>query len=162
MNKSKETLLKAVEKGYKIINGVIYNPKGRVLSPISNRHGYLYFKAVGYIVFIHRLVAYQKYGDRIFEDGIEVRHRDNDKINNIDENILIGTHSQNMMDLPEKQRIKQAQYAANLQRKYTDEEEDEIRKYHEGKTYEQTMKKFGISSTGSLYYILNRRVDSGE
>jgi len=55
-------------------------------------------------VYVHRLVAYSKFGEAMFAPGIEVRHEDNDRYNNRPDNILIGTAYDNAMDIPEETR----------------------------------------------------------
>lgn len=47
---------------------------------------------------VHRLQAYQKYKGKVFQEGIVVRHRDDNSLNNCKKNILIGTQAQNMKD----------------------------------------------------------------
>ncbi|MCM3130078.1 HNH endonuclease [Paenibacillus provencensis] len=50
-------------------------------------------------VFVHRLVAYLKFGRKeLFKDGIVVRHLDDIKHNNSWINIDIGTHEDNRRD----------------------------------------------------------------
>lgn len=41
---------------------------------------------------IHRLQAYQKFGDKIYEDGIVVRYLNGDRYDNSYDNIGIGTY----------------------------------------------------------------------
>lgn len=47
---------------------------------------------------LHRLQAYQKFGESLYEPGIEVRHLNNCGADNCIENIGIGTHSENLSD----------------------------------------------------------------
>ena len=101
---------------------------------------------------VHRLQAYQKYGDKIFNKGIVVRHFDGNKLNNSWDNILIGTSSDNMMDIPEQIRIKKAKYASSFMTKYNHTEV--VKFYNSCKSYKKTMEKFNISSKGTLNYIL--------
>ena len=95
-----KTLVSAYEKGYRIINGEPYDPSGKLLKVIK-KNSYNWFsirtgmrnnKFRNYVA-IHRLIAYQKYGDKIFGEGIQVRHLDGNPSNNLDENIIIGTQS---------------------------------------------------------------------
>lgn len=152
LSKKNRALVEAYNRGYRIINGKLYNPKGEKLIGNNPKNGYKSFsinKTFSKVNF-HKLVAYQKYGSKIFEADVEVRHIDNDKLNNNEENIKIGTHQENMMDIPKKQRIENA---GNQSRKYNYEEVREY--YNQTKSYKNTMKKFGISSKGTLNYILN-------
>lgn len=153
-----EYLLLAYKKGYRIVNGQIYYCG----SPVKA----LYRKTTGYYAFsfrdlegtvrwvrVHRLVAYQKYGDKMLADGVVVRHKDNNKINNLEENILIGTQGENMMDNPPENRLKYAINAANYVKKHN--HADIIKMRESGKSYGQIMAATGISSKGTISYILN-------
>lgn len=155
LSKSNGRVLDAYNRGYRVINEIVYSPyreEPRVLQ-ISNT-GYYVFNVSRDPVPVHRLVAYQKYGNTIFEPGIEVRHRDSNKLNNQEDNILIGSHVDNMQDKSPKLRLKSSIAAATGIRRFTDFEIEEIRKFHKG-SYKETMKTFDISSKGSLHYILN-------
>lgn len=145
----------AISKGYTITqDGDILSPYGKIEGCAYK--GYKTFKlSIGgrkYInIRVHRLQAYQKYGEKIYEKGIEVRHLDNISTNNSWGNIAIGTHSENMMDNPKEMRVKNAQ-KANLKH-----DKIAIREFHQiDKSYKKTMEKFNISSKGTLSDILNR------
>lgn len=159
--KSSDVLREAVAKGYSVDNdgNVWFNNKVRKL--ILNSTGYfeIAIRCKGEKnpkpVPVHRLQAYQKFGEKIFEPCIVVRHLDGNPQNNTYENIEIGTHQDNMMDIPKEKRIAHAKLAASYQIKY---DADEIKKYHtEVKSYAKTMKKFNITSKGTLNYILRKR-----
>lgn len=105
-------------------------------------------------VSVHRLVAYQKYGDKIYEEGIEVRHLDGNTLNFSEDNISIGTHSENMLDIPQEKR---KEFARNNV-KFSDMDVIAIKKYHStSQSYKDTMAAFNIVSKGTLWYILNKR-----
>ena len=144
-------------KGYRI------NKKGKAFGPAGNKkalntspNGYLKFTiSVGKTtkaVYVHRLQAYQKFGDKLSKKGIQVRHLDGNCKNNEYDNIDIGTASDNMMDIPQEVRVKKAKNA-NL--KYPHEE---IYQYYTSNncTYKDIMNKFGISSKGAVSYIINK------
>lgn len=156
MNKNKNAVISAYNKGYRVIGGNVISPYSnnfRVLS-IDTR-GYYRFTVkvdkISYGVQVHRLVAYQKYRDKIFEKGIQVRHLDGNPLNNLEDNIAIGTQSDNQMDIPKKQR---SINAGKRSRKHKHEEI--IYFYNKTKSYKETMKKFDLSSSGTLSYILNK------
>ncbi len=165
MSIGKEALLRAYEKGYRVVNGEVISPfSGNPLKLMVDTRGYLTFsiKRPGLYkvdnVLVHRLLAYQKYGDDLFKEGIEVRHKDNDKLNNSEENILIGNHEQNMHDIPKVDRKKYAINASSHLRKFTDDQMNQIRSYHHRtKSYKKTMEFFGITSKGTLHHILNNK-----
>ena len=153
MSKLNEQLVYAYEMGYRCIKNILTNPDGRILKGGIDKDGYKYFHPFkkGLNIKVHRLVAYQKYGDKLFEEEMEVRHFDNNKLNNSEDNIRIGTHQQNMMDIPKKQR---SINAGNHSRKYNPKE---VKAFHTG-SYKKTMEKFGITSKGTLHNILHRVV----
>lgn len=47
---------------------------------------------------VHQVIAFQKYGEVIFTEGVLCRHKDNDKLNFRQGNILIGTPKDNFRD----------------------------------------------------------------
>lgn len=150
----------AHDKGYVVVNGEVYSPyrveplKKLILS------GYFVFnikisKKTRHVS-VHRLVAYQKYGENIYRPGICVRHVDGNSLNNVNENILIGTHSENMMDKPKVERLKCSISAAKARRKFTDVQVDEIRKLNKlGYSYGMLMEMFDITSKGTMSHIIN-------
>jgi len=160
LSKSNEELLMAYNAGYRIEDGVIYNPKGKVLKGFIDNKGYNSFHATkdGPKVMVHRLVAYQKFGPEIFKHGLEVRHLDEDSENNEKDNIDIGTHSDNMMDQSEEARLATAINASNNIRKFTDDEMQMIRQDHKiMRSYRDVMALWDISSKGTLHHILNNK-----
>lgn len=66
---------------------------------------------------LHKFCAYLLYGDKAFEKGIVVRHKDGNTLNLSKDNILLGTHSQNNMDKPKHKRIYAAKCARAAQGK---------------------------------------------
>jgi hypothetical protein len=116
-------------------------------------------RAVG--VLVHRLAAYQKYGERLFGARMVVRHRDGDCRNNGLSNVLIGTHHDNAMDQPEEVRQSRAKVASKVgaaaQRKLSADEADKLRADRQaGATYKELMQKYGISKTGVSYIVHSR------
>ena len=152
-------------KGYRMNKaGEFFNPRGKIVKG-SLSQGYRRFKKriegnynkYKYIKF-SRFQAFLKFGDKIYEDGIVVRHLNGRRSDDSWDNIEIGTQSQNMLDRSPKERKAHAIKATKAMMKHKNV--NEIIKYHEknGKSYKKTMKKFKISSTGTLHYILNNRI----
>jgi len=142
--------------GYKVLNSVLFSPSGRRMKT-QNSKGYLMFTACfsgqkkG--ILLHRLIAYQKYGSDIYVDGVVVRHIDGNSLNNSPSNLILGSASDNMMDMPKDLRIKKALIATSHVRKYN---KDEVRIFHESSpSYKATMDRFGIKGKGHLYWILH-------
>lgn len=142
--------------------GYVVTEDGKLLNPKSIEIGY---NDSGYIMTsirvkgksrslkAHRLQAYQKYGDALYEKDVVTRHFNSDSTDNSWDNIVIGTHSDNMMDIPKQIRIKKALHATSFVRKYNKEE---VKNFHKiDKSYKKTMDKFEITSKGTLHYILN-------
>lgn len=115
MSKAKEAIRHAIAAGYQVDmdTGDVYGKAGQKLTGTIAVNGYIYvslfIKGVtdvrrGNQVASHQLIAYIKYGEAAFAKGIETRHYDGNRLNNIPSNILIGTKSDNMMDMPPEAR----------------------------------------------------------
>lgn len=159
LSKNNKALIEAYKKGYRVTKEGRVSYKSNVLRQSGK---YYYRFGVRCIidgvremvnVKVHRLQAYQKYGEIIFVTGVQVRHKNNIPKDNSWGNILIGTQSQNKMDLPKEERIRIATIAASHLKKYDNIEVIDF--YNKCKSYKETMKKFNISSKGTLHYILN-------
>lgn len=157
-----KALISAYKKGYRILkNGEVNSPYNKILTPIIHINGYVVFylryNKISKPVFYHKLQAYQKYGNKIFETDC-VRHLDGDKLNNSFNNINIGTLSENQMDRTKYDRTRCAKIASSSIIKYNSSEVENIKKYHkEVNSYKKTMERFNISSKGTLHFILNKR-----
>jgi len=81
-----ELEIEAKNRGYKILyNGNVVNKNGKSIGTHgSTNYIYFSFRVNKKIVkiYAHRLQAFQKYGDKIYENGIEVRHLDGNLLNN--------------------------------------------------------------------------------
>jgi len=166
MSSNIEGVIVAYNKGYRVVDGKVISPfTGKIRKVvIHERNGYkrARFNVAGrtsyhkFVVNVHQLAAYQKYGSMVFEEGIVVRHLDGNSLNNKDYNIDIGSHSDNAMDKFKKDRTEQAIIASTNIRKFSDIEMEAIRtSRNEGATYKDIMFEFDISSKGTLHYILN-------
>lgn len=97
----------AVAKNYRVTNGIVYGPTGPI-APAPDTKGYLRFnvhrEGKPQTCWVHRLVAFQKFGEAIHAPGIDVRHLDGNRQNNHDANIAIGSRSENLRDTPEAER----------------------------------------------------------
>lgn len=154
-----DKVIQAYKKGYRTTkDGNVIGVRGEILS-LDLSSGYKYFSMKDYFnkvrkIRVHRLVAYEKFGDKIFKENIEVRHLNNDRINNSWYNIDIGTASQNMNDRPKEVRYNHAK-KASLEAQIH-EHKDIIDYYNLCRSYKNTMNKFDISSKGTLHYIINK------
>jgi len=148
------------KRGYRIDkNGHAFNPKGEEVKG-KLKNGYLFFalrnaeqKRID--VRFSRLQAYQKYGDKLYQAGIVVRHLNNNKLDNSWDNIAIGTEHDNRMDNPPEDRLKYAINASLKANKYDKEFVDEIRQRHiEGWTYNKIREHYGLPKS-TISYIIN-------
>lgn len=151
----------AYDRGYRMDkDGLFFNPKGEVVGGFKH-DGYRKYKLRvpgDYNKYFHfklsRFQAYCKFGDKIYDKGIVVRHLNGIRNDDSWDNIEIGTQSENMMDCPKEDRVARA---INASRKIVKHNVKEIRDYYSKvKSYRKTMKKFNISSSGTLWYILHR------
>jgi len=99
----------AFHKGYHVgRDGVAHGILVDILSAPPNNRGYRCFAlhTGGRVipVKVHQLQAYQKFGQEMFQQGIQVRHLNGDKLDNSWDNIAIGTASENQMDIPAELR----------------------------------------------------------
>jgi len=146
------------DSGYRVNSaGEVVSPKGKIRKLYLSPEGYLTFSYSGLrravTLSVHRLCGFQKYGRAIFDPNLEIRHIDGVKQNNTSSNLVLGTHSQNMMDQPPGVRLARAKHASSFNIKYNHEA---IRKFHANgdRSYKDIMVEFGISSKGTVNYIL--------
>lgn len=154
LTKNKLNTIEAATKGYTITdNGDIISPRGRILHYTISKVGYKCFKIriSGKIetIFVHRLCAYKKYGYEALLCEC-IRHLDGDKLNNKPDNIVLGSSKDNQLDIPKKLRLSRC----NSIRKWNKTEIIDF--YNKVKSYKKTMKHFGITSKGTLWFLLNK------
>ena len=165
LSKEQQNIILAYNKGYRVDND------GNVW--LGNKQRQLYkswntTKTRAYFAFairneegkprpikVHKLQAYQKFGDKIFEPGIVVRHLNDDSFDNSYENIEIGSISTNMKDMPKEKRIELAKHASKSLIKYNAEQVKAF--YEKCKSYKETMEHFGIKSKSTLANIIKNR-----
>lgn len=157
MTKSQQGIIIAYIKGYTIDKdgNVFYNNKKRKL---YNYNNYLRFSIrhnkIHYYIKVHQFQAYQKFGDKIFESDIEVRHLNGNSLDNSYENIDIGTHQDNVLDMPQEIRIKKAKYASSFMQKYNHKEIYDY--YMTCQSYKKTMNHFKIPSKNTIHFIIKK------
>jgi hypothetical protein len=158
----KEVLLYVISIGYRVdIQGNLYKNDRLSRSRKIRKTGYKIFQTKidgkNIYAYIHRIQAYQKYGDKIFDPNLEVRHFDNNKLNNSHENIILGTHSENMFDVPIKIRMHTTRKGAAKKRRFSYEEAEEIRIEHsKGMSYKKLCAKYNVGKS-VISYIVNKK-----
>lgn len=156
--------IEARKLGYYVTrSGVLVNKTGQAISTKLKTDGYkqiMLRKTIGgkthhKALLVHRLQAYQKYGDLIYSPGVVVRHLDNNKENNSWDNIMIGTVHDNAMDNPPGQRKRMAANASmNSPKRYPKDKIKQIKcDLLSGMSYGEVMRKYGIKSKGTISYI---------
>lgn len=151
----------AYARGYRVAELTVLSPSGKTLHPWTGNTGYPWI-TIGKTekCSVHRLVAFQLWGEMIYERGIEVRHLDGNKLNFLPANLALGTHSQNQLDIPQPIRVRIATIAAAAVKKH---DHTAVRAfYQQTGSYTKTMDQFGLSSKGTLHFILNGRPKLGD
>jgi len=103
MSVKNQTLIGLKALGYKMSkNGSMLDPEGNICASYDvagyKRHTTKKVFGKPVSVSLHRFQAYLKFGDKIFEKGIQVRHLNNVKSDNSWDNLELGTPSQNFYD----------------------------------------------------------------
>lgn len=160
-----EKILEAVNQGYKVsLDGMVFSPsrktynKGHRSGPYGYMHISIYYNGYKKGVKVHRLQAYQKYGEAMFEPGIVVRHLNGNRLDNSWDNIAIGTTQDNMMDRTPEQRVQSASHGGRATRKLTWEQVENIRKdrIESGDSMKKLGLKYGVCAQ-AVCKILNGR-----
>ena len=154
----------AYDRGFRVDeSGTLLSRKGVALKVRTTKAGYyetnVRINNKLHHLPVHRLCAYQKFGDAMFETDC-VRHLDGNPRNNHPDNIAIGTISDNAHDIPKERRIAIAKHAVHCnKRTRSDEMARQIQEYYKQvRSFSKTKLKFGISSNGTLFSILKRVV----
>lgn len=161
LSKKDEALLFAYNKGYRIHeNGDILNPNKVKLRGTLHSNGYkrisIRIDGESRDFTAHRLAAYQKYGDSIFDNKIQVRHLDDNPVNNALANIAIGSASDNQMDKPKEVRVSAATKASKKANPRTPIQRIQI---YIDKLSGMSYKEIGLKnnvSKGTLSFMFNK------
>lgn len=150
----------AYDKGYRInVVGQVISPQGKIRKLKVGHAGYLIFNIADgqrrQPVLVHKLASHQWYGP--CPDGMEVRHVNGNKLNNSQENLIYGTHQENMLDIPPEIRYRSAKIGARVVRKLSQDEAEELRKDRDdGMNYKQLMNKYSLAKS-TVSYIVNKK-----
>lgn len=146
----------AVEKGYSVDKmGNVYSSNGVIKTQTIGDRLRFNIRVGTSIkrVKVHRLQAYQKFGDVIYKEGLVVRHLNGISTDNSWDNIGVGTQGDNICDIPEVNRIANASNP-----KYN---HDAIILDHKlGMSYARIMSKYGIKSKGTISFIVKKSISS--
>lgn len=104
-------------------------------------------------VFVHRLQAFQKYGEKLFKEDC-VRHLNGNKLENSYENIAIGSFKQNIDDIPLEVKAQQYLKVAHSQIKYPVPLRNKLRKlHHKGERICDLSRKFNMPYTAVRFIL---------
>lgn len=156
----------AYSLGYRISkDGIVYFGSAKVKTFLKSKDS-----NCGYLVFyvkqengklqrckVHRLQAFQKFGNALYNTDIMVRHLNGDKLDNSFRDILLGNNSQNQNDITPEKRLSRARNAAKyLPNRYDKDVILSIKRDREnGFSYSELMRKYDIKSKGTMSYICN-------
>ena len=159
MDNREEQVLK---RDYKILkDGTLLNPFGKTVGSISGK-GYLKIQVTLFDlkeqknkvkeVFLHRIQAFKKYGKQLYKEGVNVRHLDDNKLNNSYCNIAIGSSKDNYHDRGWEAINKLQIKATMASMKYTEEDIEKAKEYYKKSlNLKETARKFNIPHT-TLHY----------
>jgi hypothetical protein len=170
ISERKQAVKITYEKGYRVVNGNILNPKGKALGgSIKTSRGISYkafafrwpaklFKRKTSLIPFHFLVAYELFGDKLFEQGIHVRHLNGNSLDNSPENIVLGTPLENSLDrLPLDRKI-HALKTSWHNRKFSNERLSQIRIDKEaGMSYNKLSTKYNVNKS-TLSFLFNESI----
>ena len=160
MGNIKDILLIAKEKGYHVDgNGNVFSIKKKIALRKTKQNRYQFtirYYGERVTILVSKFIGYLKFGDEIFKEGVEIRHLDDNSLNDSWNNIGIGTHSENMFDIPKETRIKRAINASNYARRFNDSIVKEIiNDRNKGFTYLQLCEKYNTSKSTLSYFFNN-------
>ncbi len=162
-------IIEALEKGYYVDkHGNLFNPNNRKLKTniIKSKKQLRYAQfgikiksGVRLFIRVHRFIAYMKFGEKIFENGVVVRHLNNDPTDNSWDNIGIGSHTDNMRDKPKSVRTKAALIATSFCRKYKEDLLKDLFKdrFENNMTYLELYDKYSIGKS-TLSFLFNKSI----
>jgi hypothetical protein len=158
ISKQQRLIIEANKRGYYINpDGYAFNKQGKKLSLQKTNQNTPYlcigirFEGKVTRCFVHRLQAFQKYGELIFNEGIVVRHKNGISTDNSIQNILIGSQQDNCLDIPKENRILNASHP-----KYN--HFNIIQDRLKGFSYKDLMQKYNILSKGTISFIINKSI----
>ena len=156
-----QSLIKLVyDKGYRIKDNKCYNPKGKEINGCIKTHPVPYKQLSIKLgknarsIFFHSLLAYQLYGEEYFKEGIVARHLDGNSLNNSENNIVLGTMKDNILDIPSKRRSTKNKKSNVTAKKLKNGMKEEIIKdYKDGLSAKELYKKYD-TCLNTIYLII--------
>lgn len=150
-------------KGYRVVNGGVLNANGkprktRIRTRLRNGSAYSVEQFTvsdtegnSFPIPVHRLLAFQKFGEASLAEDIQVRHKNNNSLDNVEANILIGTGTDNALD---RTPLSRQEHAAKGRQTYTVEFIAGLRAAHQaGESYREIEQRTGVSRSMLSYYL---------
>jgi hypothetical protein len=167
MSIGNRTLEIAYTRGYLVDEyGNLFSPNGKQIKTSKDKDGYekysIRINGKKRSFTVHRLAGFQLFGLKVFRSDLEVRHLDGNPANNILENLALGTHLDNMRDVPKELRKRRSssgrKEAIKKIRKFNDAEIRSIRLFHNNYQYSMSelAEKYEVAKS-TISYIINRR-----
>lgn len=163
MSKTNQAVVEAYTRGYRVLeDGTVINPSGKELKCPEGSNGYKRFSisCLGGIrpIFVHKLQAYQKFGNLVFSTKSVVRHLNGNKLDNSFNNIEIGSSRDNYFDIPESKRVEAAKKTSASLKKLTLDQVNQIREeVKSGATHSSVANKYCISRS-FVTNIVNKKL----
>lgn len=136
---------------------VVTKSSGEVVRQSLGGRGYKVFtfgpKKDRHKCLVHRFSAWFKFGEKIYEPNIVCRHLDGNPLNNHQDNIALGTQSDNMMDRAPEARHAHAFATSRHAMKH---DHAAIIDFYKANGFNKTLIEFSISSKGTLSFIINK------
>jgi hypothetical protein len=108
-------------------------------------------------VSVHKLAAYQWFGEAALQADVHVRHLDGNPQNNSRENIALGSPRDNIMDRSPEERKTHARKANSSRRRLTDAQVRLIREFvADGAPAAEVARVYGLAKS-TVSYIVNRK-----
>jgi len=150
LSRYNQNVIWAFENGYCVeADGTVQSPHGKTLKLLERKRpgktSYYTFSIREKTIPVHKLQAYQKFGDATFETGIEVRHKNSNSLDNSWDNILLGTKKDNAQDRPKEQRVALAKYASSFNSKLTDDDRNTIVNDYQNFSDQEVAKIYGVT-----------------
>ncbi len=159
-SKTMRNVMEAHRRGYYVDEwGAVRSPRGKTRATNVDDAGFYRFniwevgRSRGHVP-VHRLVAYQLYGDRALDERLFVRHLNTDRLDNRPENIELATRSVIQMDIEHSKRLAYAVNAASYLRRLTEGQVAELRAMRQaGATLKVLCARFGIAKSTASYIV---------
>jgi len=112
---------------------------------------------------VHKLAKYQWFGASSLREGVELRHLDGNRQNNRRSNLALGSHADNMQDVPAETRLKKAKKAAFARRRLSMQQANALRRdRRRGMKYSVLTEKYGVCKSIVSYIVNNKMYKNSE